>query len=294
MPPVYIEDVILRHAGVRGMDRLRRYLPVDFCRAAASAILNLRGEVTSPSALIVTGFYVNGAAETDGPPGAFFLYQTLKTLGFSAKILTDEIGKPLFEGALFPGDLVVTPVKIQDEAAFKREIFNTYAPHLICAVERCGRTRDGTYRSMAGKDISPFTAPLDALFLRPGDRCLTVGIGDGGNEVGMGLLRDVILRELSIEPSVVPVRYLILSTVSNWGAYGLIRSLEVLSGKVCLPDPNEVTTWVSRCVERGAVDGISGCPEPKVDGYPLAWEGDVVEVLKGCHPFPASTGRPVH
>ncbi len=278
-----VEDIILGDAHLRGMDRLRSHLPDDFCLRTARAMARLLQEKPSPSALIVTGFYVNGAAETDGPPGAYFLYKALRTLGFSAKIVTDEICLPLFEGVCPPDDLIGTAQRIENEEAFRSEILEETHPDLLCAVERCGRTADGTYRNMNGRDISRFTAPLDTLFLGPPKDVLTVGIGDGGNEVGMGLLRDVIHEELSVESSVVPVQYLILSTVSNWGAYGLIRYLEILSGIPCLPDPAEVADWIARSVERGAVDGISGLNVLKVDGFELDRERAVIDSLRHCH-----------
>ena len=61
-----IEDIILRHSG-RGMQLLREFLPENYCREAAAALLELdRGEV-----LLLTGFYVAGYAETDGPVGTY-------------------------------------------------------------------------------------------------------------------------------------------------------------------------------------------------------------------------------
>ncbi len=274
------EDIILMHAHERGMDRLRKYLPADFCRKAAEAIANVLAQEGSPVALLTTGFYVNGAAETDGPPGAYFLYRALKTIGFRPILLTDAYGAPLFKGWIPEADLVEVPTQISDEEAFRREIFETYSPSLLCAVERCGRTRDGAYRNMNGEDISPFTSPIDALFMNHPNGCLTVGIGDGGNEIGMGNLRDFVASELVVDPSIVPVDHLIVATVSNWGAYGLIRYLEILTGCHCLPGPHEVKRWITECVRRGAVDGISGRRALKVDGFSLAQETSIVEMLK--------------
>jgi len=146
-------------------------------------------------------------------------------------------------------------------------------------VERCGRTRDGAYRDMRGNDISAFTAPIDALFLEPPDGCLTLGIGDGGNEIGMGTLGEVIGRELTVEPCAVPVDHLILSEVSNWGAYGLIRCLEAQSGVSCLPKAREMAGFLESIVKKGARDGITGKQELSVDGHPIAKELEIRHVL---------------
>lgn len=46
---------------------------------------------------------------------------------------------------------------------------------------------------MRGRDVSEFTAPLDRLFLQTRARKITtIGVGDGGNEVGMANLRDLV------------------------------------------------------------------------------------------------------
>ena len=280
-----IEEVILTRADERGMNRLKKYLAEDFCWRTAIAIAGVLEKQLHPVALIVTGFYVNGAPETDGPPGAFFLYNALKVIGFDVKILTDVYGAPLFEGWVPSGDLREVPVLIPDEEKFNREIFSAYSPKLLCAVERCGRTRDGRYLNMRGEDISHFTSPIDTLFIDCPKECLAVGIGDGGNEIGMGNLKDAIAEELQIDPCVVPVNHLVVTTVSNWGAYGLIRGLEILTGHDLLPVPGQVTDWIAECVRRGAVDGISGDRSLKVDGFDLDQELSILKVLKECGPY---------
>lgn len=48
-----------------------------------------------------------------------------------------------------------------------------------------GKNHEGLYLNSRGVDIKEFTAPLDELFIL-GSRSALAGIGDGGNEVGMG------------------------------------------------------------------------------------------------------------
>src|SRR5262249_21382366 len=63
-------------------------------------------------------------------------------------------------------------------------------------------------------------------------RPVTVGIGDGGNEIGMGAARARIAR---IDPlrariaAVVGVDHLVVAGVSNWGAYGVVAALGLLT-----------------------------------------------------------------
>jgi hypothetical protein len=274
-----VEDIILDGSAARGMVRLRPFLGSHYCRDAAAAILDIPKKTARPAALVATGFYVGGFPETDGPPGAYFLYRALRKIGFSVKVITDEITSGLFSEIIPVADVVSVPFAISDEKAFVRQICEGVAPSLLCSVERCGRTWDGSYRDMRGNDISAFTAPIDALFMEPSEGCLTLGIGDGGNEIGMGTLKEVIIRELSMDPCVVSVDYLILSEVSNWGAYGLIHCLETQSGVSCLPTNREMVGFLESIVKKGARDGITGKQELSVDGYPIAKELEVCHAL---------------
>jgi len=277
-----VEDIILTHAETRGIDKLRPSLPSEFCLIAARDIVFQLGSVDSPTALIATGFYVNGAPETDGPPGAYFLYQTLKSLGFSSKIITDALCAVLFDGIIPPTDLLIAPYQVEDEGTWRSSVFEYFSPTLLIAVECCGRTRKGNYCDMRKNDISPFTAPIDTLFLSPPPTSLTIGIGDGGNEIGMGKLEREITHLLDITPCIISTTHLVIATVSNWGAWGLIRYLELLTEIPCLPSHEAMAWFLDHIVSKGAVDGISGQNVRKVDGYTLKQIKQVLSRLKEC------------
>ncbi len=118
------------------------------------------------------------------------------------------------------------------------------------------------------RDISEFTAKIDYLF--DGSR-RTVGIGDGGNEIGMGNLAEVIqqIKILTPEPSVARVDKLIIASVSNWGAYGLVAALSLLVNENLLPETQWEKDFIRELVRRGAVDGTDGENKPTVDGFDL-------------------------
>lgn len=64
----------------------------------------------------------------------------------------------------------------------------------LVAIERTGRAVDGHYYTMRGRDMSHLTAPIDDLFLFASQKgtTKTIGIGDGGNELGMGKVVEVL------------------------------------------------------------------------------------------------------
>ena len=251
-----IENLIARDPGQRNVFRL---LVVDQLRLAALS-LRMARRVT-----IVSGFYVPdaGAGETDGPPGAQALGDALEQLGVPVDYVTDDWNKPLFEA------MGSEPI-VQTEA-----YLNTANPSHLVAIERLGRSSDGRYRNMKGEDVTAHTAPLDELFLEAaGLGMTTIGIGDGGNEIGMGRVFAEALAAVPHGPSIattISTDFCIAAGVSNWGAYGLTGALSVLSGRDLLPSAEAAAKLIGQVVEiGGAVDGVTLRHEATVDGLPLA------------------------
>jgi hypothetical protein len=96
-------------------------------------------------------------------------------------------------------------------------------------------------------------------------------VGDGGNEIGMGNVAEEVTNVDSLvkKACVTSVTELILSSVSNWGGYGLVASLSKLSGKNLMPTVEEDMDLIKKTVDLGAVDGMSNSQEYKVDGFTL-------------------------
>ncbi len=276
-----IEDIILNH-DCRGISALRPFLPSSFCDDAARFILEKSGS-RNKTALITTGFFTLSAEapETDGPPGTIALAKALQQLGFEVIYVSDRYGIPLltFDGVR-PKQVIEFP--ISDHAAsrdFARGLLTDVNPDVLIAVERCGFTADNRYLNMAGKDISNFTAKIDYLFLGQEN---TLGIGDGGNEIGMGSFTRQIksLADLPGDPAVTPTRKTIISSVSNWGAYGLITALSRLSRRDLLPSVEWAHELLTELVARGAVDGISGEAKCTVDAFSTEQNAGVLVQLK--------------
>ncbi|HKX01181.1 MAG TPA: glutamate cyclase domain-containing protein, partial [Methylomirabilota bacterium] len=169
-----------------------------------------------------------------------------------------------------------------------------HRPTHLVAIERPGRARDGHYRSARGLSLSEWNGALDELFLAASARTVTVGVGDGGNEVGMGNVRARVARAGGVFPriaSVVKVKHLVVAGVSNWGAYGIVAELARLAGRTLLHSGEEEQAMVAACVEAGAVDGLTHRPEPTVDGLPLPAHIGMLELLRVLE-SPRRTGGP--
>jgi len=110
----------------------------------------------------------------------------------------------------------------------------------------------------------------------------TLGIGDGGNEIGMGSVFSRLARSgplMARIASVVSVDRLVVAGTSNWGAYGIVAALERLHGRPLLHTGAVERRLIERCVEAGAVDGITRKREATVDGLAAEIHAGVVELL---------------
>lgn len=257
--------------------------------AAVRAARALRG---ARRVLIVTGFSVEpDMPETDGPPGAAVLGRALRRLGARVTYVTDAPNVPLVEAALKtldePSDVILYPA----ESDGARRLLASEKPTHLVAIERPGRNRDGDYLNMRGHSVAGWNAPIDELFvcregtarLRGARRPVTVGIGDGGNEIGMGAARAKIARLDSLRAriaTVVRVDHLVVAGVSNWGGYGVVAALARLTGLDLLHTPEVERRLIAACVAVGACDGVTRRREPTVDSLSADTHAAVVDLLR--------------
>ncbi|KAI3367993.1 hypothetical protein L3Q82_026816 [Scortum barcoo] len=104
--------------------------------------------------------------------------------------------------------------------------------HLV-AIERSGRAEDGNYYNMRGINIKDLVDPIDNLFIAAKDiqGITTTGIGDGGNELGMGKVKEKVKSQMpngSLVACDVPADYAVTAGVSNWGGYAVACGLYLL------------------------------------------------------------------
>ena len=259
-----IEDIILQD-DIRGMKALRVHMKEGWLDASAQLLLDRPGKV-----LIVTGFYILRAKEpeTDGPPGAVAIGEALKALGNTVAYVTDAPCAAAMRAIAGDDEVIEFPITNHKESMeFANDLLVKHAPSALVSIERAGLVGDGTYRNWKGLDFSEFNAKIDHIFEQ---HPYSVGIGDGGNEIGMGNMRDVIpsIENLPDDPCVTTTTELITASVSNWGGYGLVAALSVKSGKSLLPSVEKGYEWVKDIVAVGAVEGMSGEAKDWVDGRP--------------------------
>jgi hypothetical protein len=276
----------------------------DFFRPGG-ALAAARALTGARSVLIVTGFVVGaGRPETDGPPGAAVLGRALRALGARVRYTSDPVVLPVLAAALGavgePADFFAYP---EGEAAAATVLARERPTHLV-AVERPGRARSGDYLNARGDSVAAWNRPLDEMFLlarrtgrseprasrpghprpKPGARhpLQTIAVGDGGNEIGMGVVRARLARRgglLARIASVVPVDHLVVAGVSNWGAYGVVAQLGRLTGRPLLHTAADERRLIEACAAAGARDGITRRAGPTVDGLAADTHAAMVALL---------------
>ena len=140
---------------------------------------------------------------------------------------------------------------------------------------------------MKGEDITAYNAPLHLLF--ENEKIISIGIGDGGNELGMGNIpREIIASSVRYGEEIacrIKCNYLVVCGVSNWGASGILLALCLLRSdwKVAILqklNPETEFHILDKLVnQKLAIDGIRGIPNLSVDN--LSWEFHA-EVLKNA------------
>lgn len=263
-----IEEIILQHSS-RGMNRIRKHIEVGYCQRAARLILDNRGVV-----LISTGFPVAGSFESDGPIGAIALCHVLMHLGYQPVFVC---GPPLSKIISKSFETYEIPIASWDKS--KKPIMQalrTLKPSLVVSVERPGVADDGRYYNMHGKDIGKFTAKVDLFFTH--GKCPSIAFGDGGNEIGMGNVRDAFTT-MSIIPSVTTCDELVISTVSNWGVYGVIAlmSHQLKEDLFEFIQPKSIAGYL---VANDCVDGVANRSELSEDGFPINVGVSIIDQLR--------------
>ncbi|XP_071476219.1 D-glutamate cyclase, mitochondrial-like [Diadema antillarum] len=206
------------------------------------------------SVAITTGFPVklegDNVYESDGPPGAIAMATTLQALGKDVVLVVDdeaglvELMQKTIQRLLDQGVIQQSiPVECypprgekasaESARAFLKDGENKCRFDHLVAIERAGRAHDGGYHSSKGVDRGSKIGGIDELFEAARDmpHVFTTGIGDGGNELGMGKVKAKTAVHVPMGDQIactVATDYLICAGVSNWGGYALSMALAVL------------------------------------------------------------------
>lgn len=221
-------------------------------------------------ATIFTGFCIPSTQppmfETDGPLGTFFLERAFDQLSGYSEIQAEE---PVIHALAHARRLI---------GRKERTLFDTPLTHTIC-LERVGMAADSKRYSMRGLEVSQLhNSRITQLAERSKPGVVSIGIGDGGNEIGMGKIPHETVVANIPQGDLIHCRVLtdllIVAGVSNWAAYALAAGVFVLRGIKPQQDlfnadrEREILEVMVR--EGPLVDGVTGKQTATVDG--LSWD----------------------
>lgn len=185
------------------------------------------------------------------------------------------------------------PLGPDEGRAFAEDLFARFDPAAVVFVEKAGPNRNGVFHSIMGTG-RPAEIMANAHFLEEIARrrgVPTVGIADGGNEIGGGEIAEAVSE---IQPygrkcqcpceggvgTVVGADVLVMASVSNWGAYGVAAALAGLTENLeVLHDQETELRMLERCVAAGAMDGAYARLIPYVDGTSAGVQTSVITML---------------
>lgn len=279
--------------------------------AAASRLSEVIDSGRKDVVLLLTGFpsaTLFGRGEQDGPVGTACIARGLaQAFNVTPVLLIDaaqiseiqatcraaglnvfDLKEGLHAGAVRGKSVSVVPFPIDEDEArrFAAELLDLTMPVAVIAVERPSGNENGIYHNIAGQALNEITAKTDVIFHQArAQNILTVAIADGGNELGCGLIYD---DARSIRPNGArctcgcggtilarsPADVLVWSSISDWGAMGVLTCLAAISGRPeALPSEQVLGFTLQQASFAGLHDGMGGWLDPGSDG--VRWDLEV-------------------
>lgn len=274
-----IENIIRKNLEQRGMDEV--VLEGELEKAAKDFL-------TSSTVLIVTGFVIKDSltGETDGPIGAVSLANALEKLGKKVVFVTDRYTEDILYSCCLSIGVKASIEIIPYEKAkeFCCSLIENYRPSHLVAIERPGRSQDGNCYSMRGENLSDLVPNTDFLFKKAKELgIITLAVGDGGNEVGMGKVRSFVIKSVDNGSQIcaeISTDYLIIAGVSNWGGHALSAALSLFTDTMLMYDKKTEILLLKNMLESGAVDGCTKKSTLTVDGLSLDDNINILERLR--------------
>lgn len=260
---------------------VKKIIPSCTYEHAGDILLN------SASILITTGFRIQAKSsgkfipETDGPLGAVLLADILLSLGKRVAYIADQPTIGILQHMRSNHICIEFPIAdIETSCENRDKILETMQPDTIVAIERPGLTKDNTYRTMHGVNVTKYHSIID-VFFDPSCGLKRIGVADGGNEIGCGIINQNSIEEKVGIPyaSKTSCDYLLVSAVSNRAIPVLAIALSQKSGKELVPLSEQYAQELGSSVEVGAIDGVSGQPTATNDGFPIE---DDIAFVKEC------------
>ncbi|WP_206952455.1 glutamate cyclase domain-containing protein [Trinickia acidisoli] len=315
-----LDALVSLDLGWRGVEQLYRAARERQGRALVGAAADALAALPEKANVFVTTGSVSRAwispsiGENDGPAGLAAVVRTLSLakkalcIAFVEETLIETTSAILTTAGLTvlpyeqakiardDGSLAVVciepfPVEDVEAKAACKKLIEQYEPSLFFSTERVGRNIEGIYCSMRGIDYGMGRARIDFLFDEAIEQGIaTVAVGDGGNEIGMGVVSEAVRKYVKFGDkrpdgnagigAVTRADVLVTAACSNWGCYAIAGAFAARMGKASLAHtPALEEALLRRGVDVGLINSVANVVDANVDGIPFATHIAVVQLI---------------
>jgi hypothetical protein len=165
-------------------------------------------------------------------------------------------------------------------------------PAAVIATEAPAANRFGIYHNARGLDVTALEAKSDVLFRAlQGQGVPAFAIGDLGNEIGLGALRDGIGPFIphaasDLGPACIladtEADWILTATVSDWGANAVIAALAYLLGDMEILHERRVQEAAMVAASAAGMVDMTGWLQPAIDGFNLEMNTTILELMRQC------------
>lgn len=261
-----LEDVLATNMGNRYSSSGEEYL-------SSNTELIVRGNLISSSQLlansnriaIITGFYLAEveSIETDGPLAALLLAEYFLSKKKQCTLITDD---QCFNHLIDAVSNFSTSIPVINSSS--QLDIDDY--DCILSIERLGPSINGLHYSARCTKVDVKNEEIIWFLIQAQkNKIPTIGVGDGGNEIGMGKIYDKITNSIpngSKLGCVVPTDNLIFTGISNWCYWAWVSILD--PEYLTSISFQEETILLKKMVDLGFVDGMTLNRTMTVDGVP--------------------------
>ncbi len=173
-----------------------------------------------------------------------------------------------------------------EEQGIAAQLIDKYQPTAMVSVECTAPNSEGVYCSILGYPVVDVPAYHNFFALASERGIPTIGVGDGGNEIGCGRIVDTIRKIRGIPvgghdiATEVTTDVLFFAGVSNWGGYAIAAMVAFLANKPkALHSDQTEHRMLEAVVRAGAAEGGQASLNPDVDGIDHRVHVDLINTL---------------
>lgn len=255
--------------------------------------------------LICTGFFDPPSMidESDGPVGAVHLARALCVAFDATPVFLTEVANmnrmaslarsaglevlDLETARTTPFKAAVSPIPIDSDRARVEaaRLFGAARPAAMVSIEKPAPNPAGRYHTGVGLDVTDTLGKVDHFVDAASEAgALTIGIGDGGNEVGLGRILDDVIEIVpggSKIGAATKSDILVVASTANWGSYAIEACIAAALHKPeVIHSLDEERRVVDGSVNAGFIDPATGMPNGWIDGTPPICSESMLELLR--------------